>query len=170
MKPTLLTRSLTFRALFAVTALCSLCSVCLPAAATPLMEMRIENLLPMAPDFKTSLALTPNQQTLWQQVESRSRAIVRERQSRREHLQRAVATALEGKSVELRELSAPLDAELATTMAEEKQLRELWLGLNDALDEKQRQMVVTLLAEQMMKVNGDGEHERAQRPEGRVIH
>jgi hypothetical protein len=124
----------------------------LPALATPVMEMRIEDLLPMATYFKPSLKLNPNQQTLWQQVESKSHAIVRERESRRERLQQQARTALEGAKVELRDLAGPLDAEAAASSAEEKQLRELWLTMNDALDEHQRQLAVNLFAEQLTRV------------------
>ena len=56
------------------------------AAAVPIAEMRLQDLLPMAPDFKTELKLNANQQILWQQVESKTRQLLRERQSRRERL------------------------------------------------------------------------------------
>ncbi|MES2149634.1 MAG: hypothetical protein V4508_07550 [Pseudomonadota bacterium] len=137
----------------------------LPALATPLMEMRAEDLMAMAPDLKKALALNPNQLLLWQQTESKSHALLRERQSRRERLQAHSKTALEGANVELRELGAVLDAEAASGLAEEKQLREWWLTVNDALDENQRRMVASLVAEQMMKV-ADGGAQRSQ-PRGK---
>jgi hypothetical protein len=49
-------------------------------------------------------------------------------------------------------MSGALEAEAATSAAEDKQLREWWLGVNDALDENQRQQAVTLLSEQLMRV------------------
>lgn len=154
MKPTLISRALA-AALLACASVASL--------ATPVMEMRADDLLPMAFEFKKSLNLTPNQQTLWLQVESRSKALLRERQSRRERLQQAFKTGLAGARVELRDMSGALEAESATSAAEEKQLREWWLGVNDALDENQRQQVATLLSEQLMRVPDSG----AQHPAAR---
>ena len=137
-------------------AIALLACACSASFATPAMEMRAEDLLPMASEFKKSLNLTPNQQTLWLQVEGRSKALLRERQSRRERLQQALKTGLEVPKVELRDMSGALDAESATSAAEEKQLREWWLGVNDALDENQRAQVATFFAEQLMRVPDAG--------------
>src|SRR5471030_3550503 len=128
----------------------------LSALALPIMDMHLEDLLPMAPDFKKELNLNANQQTLWQQTESRSRQVMRERQSRRLKMQDAVTNALAGKQVELRDLVGVIDAETATAAAEEKQMREWWLTVNDALNEQQRQQVATFLSEQMMRVADSG--------------
>ena len=130
----------------------------LPALALPVMEMRAEDLLPMAADLKTSLNLNANQQTLWQQTEGRTRALLRERQARRERLQAASKVGLNGAGVELRDLVGAVDAETATTAAEEKQLREWWLTVNDALSEPQRRVVASLLAEQLLRMPDNGGH------------
>lgn len=122
------------------------------AIATPVMEMRADVLMPMAAELRKSLNLNANQQTLWQQVEGRSRTILRERQSRRERLQKALATALAAPKVELRELDGAIAAEAGASAQEDQQLRELWLGVNDALDEGQRAQVAALAAEQLMRV------------------
>jgi hypothetical protein len=137
-----------------------------PSFATPLMDMRAEDLMFMATDMKKSLNLNPNQTLLWQQVESRSRALLRERVSRRERLQAKTKATLEGAAVELREVGAAMDAEGATTLAEEKQLREWWLTLNDALDEPQRAAVARMVAEQMLKVDGAESHAGKDKPSG----
>jgi hypothetical protein len=129
-----------------------LACLCSATLATPVMDMRADDLLPMASELKKSLNLTPNQQTLWQQVENRSKAILRERQARRERLQQSLKTGLEAPQVELRELNGPLEAESAASAQEDKTLRDLWLGVNDALDENQRRQVATLLGEQLMRV------------------
>jgi hypothetical protein len=142
-----------------------LAGACAASFATPVMEMRADELLPMAPDFRKSLKLNANQQTLWLQVENKSRAIVRERQARRERLQQALKTGLAGAKVELRDLDGALAAESAVSAQEEKQLRELWLGVNDALDENQRQQVATLFAEQLIRVPDSEQHHDA--PRGR---
>jgi hypothetical protein len=127
-----------------------------PLLAVPLMDMRAEDLLPMASEFKKSLNLNANQQTLWQQVESRSRAVLRERQHRREALQDKAKALLARPDVELRELNAMVEAENAAASQEDKQLRELWLGVNDALDDGQRRQIATLVGDQLMRVVPDG--------------
>lgn len=126
------------------------------AHALPVMDMRVEDLLPMAAEFKKSLSLSNNQQILWQQIEAKTRHLIHERQSRRERLQAAGKQWLEGSAVELRDMAGALDAESGASAAEEKQLREWWLGLNDALDEKQRQAVATFLLEQLQRVPDNG--------------
>lgn len=136
------------------------------AHATPVMDMRAEDLLLMAPALKESLKLNANQATLWAQTESRTRALLRERQSRRERLQAASKQALEAKDVELRELTGALDAEQAAASAEEKQLRELWLTVNDALDEDQRHTVAVFLGEQLSRVEGPMRPAAPHRSEG----
>ncbi|MDQ4627138.1 hypothetical protein [Janthinobacterium lividum] len=124
----------------------------LTASAVPIAEMRLEDLLPMAPDFKTELKLNANQTTLWQQVEGKSRQLLRERKARRERLQAGVTQGLQASRLELRDLLAGLDTESTQSLAEEKQLREWWLSVNDALDENQRQMVAQFIAGQMARV------------------
>jgi hypothetical protein len=125
-----------------------------PAAAVPLMELRAEDLVPMAAQFRPSLNLSNNQQALWQQVENRSKTLLRERKARRERLQESSQAALAGKGVELRDLTAALDAEASATAAEDKQLREWWLSVNDALDDGQRQAVAGFLGDQLLRVEG----------------
>jgi hypothetical protein len=127
-----------------------------PSFAVPLMDMRVDDLLFMSADVKKSLNLTPNQQTLWNQVEGRSRAILRERQRRREALQEQAKAMLAKPDVELRDLNKAVEAESATTAAEDKQLREAWLEVNDALDDKQRAQVATFVGEQLMRVVPEG--------------
>jgi hypothetical protein len=131
-----------------------------PAFALPLMDLRPDVLLAMAPEFHKSLNLNANQQTLWQQVESRSHAILRERQARRDKLQQQGRALLDKPGAELRDLGALVDAEQAATLGEDKQLRELWLTVNDALDDTQRRLVVTFVGEQMQRVDGEGHEGR----------
>jgi hypothetical protein len=124
--------------------------------AVPLMDLRAEDLLPMAAEFKKPLNLNANQQTLWLQVEGRARALLRERQHRREALQEKAKALLAKPEVELRELNALVEAESAATTQEDKQLREMWLSLNDALDDGQRRQVATLVNEQLLRVVPEG--------------
>lgn len=127
-------------------------STALAASAVPIAEMRLEDLLPMAPDFRTELKLNANQTILWQQVEGKTRQLLRERKARRERLQAGVTQGLQAPRLELRDLLAGLDNESALSLAEEKQVREWWLSVNDALDEQQRQMVAQFIAGQMARV------------------
>jgi hypothetical protein len=127
-----------------------------PSFAVPLMDMRVDDLLFMSADVKKSLNLTPNQQTLWNQMEGRSRSILRERQRRREALQEQARTLLAKPDAELRDLNRAVETEAAATNAEDKQLREAWLEVNDALDDKQRAQVLTFVGEQLMRVVPDG--------------
>jgi hypothetical protein len=134
------------------------------ASAVPIAEMRLQDLLPMAPDFKTELKLNANQQILWQQVESKTRQLLRERQSRRERLQAGVQQALASPNLELRDLLAGMDNESTVSLAEEKQVRAWWLSVNDALDERQRQAVAVFIAGQLARVMDGGAPHGASRP------
>jgi len=127
-----------------------------PSFAVPLMDMRVEDLMFMASDLKSSMHLSTNQQTLWNQVESRTRSVLRERQHRRDTLQEQAKTMLARPDVELRELNKLVEAESAASSAEDRQLRELWLGVNDALDDKQRAQVAVFLGEQLVRVVPEG--------------
>ena len=134
----------------------ALAAVLAPAWSLPVMDMRAEDFLPMAAELKKSLALNANQQTLWLQTENKTRALLRERLARRERLQAAAKAGTEGANVELRDIAKAVDEETATSAAEEKQLREWWLTVNDALSESQRQAVVRLVAEQLLRVPDSG--------------
>ena len=126
------------------------------AAASPLMDWRADDLLSMAPELRKSLALNANQQLLWQQSETRTRALLRERQGRRERLQAQATTLAKNPGAELRELGAAIEQEAAAGAAEDKALREQWLLLNDALDDRQRGLVLRFLADQLERVRDGG--------------
>lgn len=125
-----------------------------PSFAVPVTSIHAEELVAMAPDVRKMLALNANQQTLWGQVDSRSHAILRARAARRESLQRQASSVVTTTAPELRTLGAALDAEDATVQAENRQLRELWLTMNDALDEQQRLLVARFIGEQLERVEG----------------
>jgi len=136
-----------------------------PALAVPVMDMRAEDFLPMAADLKQQLKLNANQQTLWQQTESRTRNLLRERKARRERLQAAAQAAAQTPGVELREVSRAIDAETDTAAGEEKLMREWWLTVNDALDENQRGMVAQQVNEHLLRVQDNGGPGRGERRE-----
>jgi hypothetical protein len=123
-----------------------------PSYAVPVESIHAEELIAMAPDLRKSLSLNANQQILWGQVDGRSHAILRARALRREKLQSLAKTVVTTPSPELRTLGTAMDAEDAAVQAEDKQLRDMWLTVNDALDEKQRLMVVQFIGEQLERV------------------
>jgi hypothetical protein len=108
--------------------------------------------LPMAPQLRTSLALNANQQVLWQQSEARTRSLLRERQARRERLQKQAVQLAARPDAELRDLGAAAETEAALSAQEDAQLRSLWLTLNDALDDGQRRTVLRFLGDQLERV------------------
>jgi hypothetical protein len=112
-----------------------------PSFAVPLMDLHANDLLFMAADLKKSMNLS---------------SVLRERQHRREALQEQAKAMLAKPDVELRELNRLVEAESATAAAEEKGLRELWLGVNDALDDKQRAQLAAFLGEQLLRVVPEG--------------
>lgn len=125
----------------------------LPAFAVDVMELRAEQLLFAANDLKASLALSQNQQTLWQQSSGKASAILRARSKRRSALQSELKSRLADPKTELREMGAALDAETDASAQEDKQLRELWLLVADGLSDLQRAAVSQLLLSQLERVD-----------------
>ncbi|MES2104512.1 MAG: hypothetical protein V4634_10870 [Pseudomonadota bacterium] len=129
--------------------------------AVSVMDVKLENLMPRMAEIKKSLNLNPNQQTLWQQTESKTNAILHTRETRREHLQAEIGQRMDQSGGELRDMSRLIDAEEDVSEQERRQLRELWLTVNDALDDNQRQIAQGFLAEQLRRqIEGpvDGGH------------
>ena len=126
-----------------------------PAHALPFSELHADQLLAGADSIRAGLALTPNQQSLWQQSVAKAQAILRARAPRREKLQVEFKARLAGNAVELRELAASLDGDSSAGAAEERQLRELWLAVNDALTDAQRAQVAALLLSQLERVEAE---------------
>ncbi|WP_211473417.1 hypothetical protein [Collimonas humicola] len=103
-----------------------------PATASPVMDFRTEDLLSVADGLKDDLHLNPNQQTLWRQLEGKSRAIINEREKRQHLVQANMANGLNNPALDL---------------------RELWLTMNDALDDQQRQTARAFLADRLQRVD-----------------
>ncbi|MEW7849410.1 hypothetical protein AB2N08_11980 [Massilia aurea] len=127
-----------------------------PVLAVPLTDLRAEDLLPMAGAVKKTLDLSDNQQILWNKAEAASRALLRDRARRRTALQEWAKTSLASPDVDLRKLDQATETEIATANAEDRQLRALWLDVNDGLDDSQRRHIARLLGEQLMRVVPDG--------------
>ena len=106
--------------------------------------------------------------TLGQQVEGKTQALLRARTQRHAALQDAALQAAQAPKAELRDLAPAIDGEEQAMLAENRQIREWWLSVNDALDDTQRAAVLQLLAEQLQKAAFDGLHEggRGERPAG----
>ena len=127
-----------------------------PALAVPVFDMHAEDFLPMADDLRKVLNLNPNQQILWQQTETKTRNLLRERKARRDRLQLATQAGTQGANVELRDLTKAIDEETNAAAAEEKLLREWWLTVNDALNESQRRIVAQQVSEHLLRVQDNG--------------
>lgn len=138
----------------------------LPASATKVMDMEPEQLVRAAGFVRESLALTPNQETLFQQVSGKSATILRTRQSRREHLQAELKTRLADPRQELRDLAGGIEQEAAASAAEDRQLRELWLTLTDALTDQQRAAAAQFLLTQLDRVDAAASTPQGERPQG----
>ncbi|MDB5763601.1 MAG: hypothetical protein JWQ21_2596 [Herminiimonas sp.] len=136
--------------------------------AMPVMDIHIEDLMLRASDIQKSLMLNPNQQLLWQQVESKSRAILRARQTRRGNLQADLLAKLDVPTTELRDMAAWVNKEADLTMQEDRQLRELWLTVNDALDDHQRQTVLSFLADELVRVADQDRGHKAEKSDGQT--
>lgn len=136
------------------------------ARATRVMELRAEQLMSSVNEIKNSLALTPNQQTLWQQVSLKTRALMNTRQLRREKLQAGLKTRLNTAETDLRDLAVLIDEEANAAANEDKQLRDLWLTVNDALDDRQRTIVVQFLLDQLDRADDEGRGARTGRSDG----
>lgn len=133
------------------------------AFALPVMELRSEDILQWATGLKESLQLTPNQQILWQQLESKTRAILRDQKSRRERLQANLLRDLDNPAIELRDLAGTVDAESGAGQQEGRQLREIWLTLNDALNDNQRQIVRSFVTDRLQRA-ADAGHDSSSKP------
>lgn len=121
----------------------------LPAQSTPVMSMDADSLVRGAGFLKETLHLTPNQQMLWQQVTVKSAGLLRARQTRRDKLQASVKGQLQDPAQDLRTLAPAMELEAALSQRENAELRELWLTVNDAMNDQQRvtvnQFLVSLL-------------------------
>jgi hypothetical protein len=136
--------------------------------AMPVMDIHIEDLMLRVSGIQKSLMLTSNQQLLWQQLESKSRALLRTRQTRREKLQADLLAKMDDPTTELRDMAAWVNGEADLSMLEDRQLRELWLTMNDALDDHQRQAILSFLADELVRVADQGRVQKAQKSDGQT--
>jgi hypothetical protein len=121
--------------------------------ATAVMDFRGEDVIPMAEELKPTLKLNPNQEILWRQVEDKTRAIVRAQHNRAQQLQADANRQMGKPRAELRDMIPAIEAESALSGSENKQLRELWLTLNDALDDGQRETVRLYIADRLQRAS-----------------
>jgi hypothetical protein len=112
------------------------------AYAVPVTDWRADELLMQAPELKKELGLTDNQNLLWEQSMRKTRAILRLRKERRDELDAAARKLAAEPVVELRTLARALADDAASVHDEDKELREIWFTMNDALDDRQRALVL----------------------------
>ncbi|WP_394778236.1 hypothetical protein [Undibacterium sp.] len=127
------------------------CTFTASSQAASVMDVKLDSLMPRMAEIKKSLNLNANQQTLWQQTESKTNSILHARDIRREHLQAEIGQRMDQSNGELRDLDRLVNAEEDLSLQEARQLRELWLTMNDALDDNQRQIAQGFLAEQLRR-------------------
>lgn len=142
------------------------------AHAVPVTDWRADELLLQAPGIKKELGLTDNQSLLWEQSMRKTRALLRLRKERRDELDAAARRTVGEPGAELRTLAAALQDDVAAVHDEDKELREIWFTMNDALDDRQRGLVLarfrSLLERQPAEPGkGEGRPERGGgKPEG----
>lgn len=124
------------------------------AGAAALMDLEAGDILPMVAQLKDDLHLNSNQQILWQQTSQRTLALVRQRQQRRARLQADTAAQLGRPDMEFADLAVATAKESELSEAENRQLRELWLTVADALDDTQRGIAQAYIADRMQRVSG----------------
>lgn len=141
------------------------------AYAVPITDWRADDLLMQAPEIKKELGLTDNQNRLWEQSMRKTRAILRLRKERRDDIDAAAKKLANEPSAELRGLAGALADEAASVHDEDKELREIWFTMNDALDDRQRTLVLarfrSILERQPPGPGaGEGRREGGGKPEG----
>ena len=139
------------------------------AYAVPVTDWRADELLMQAPEIKTELGLTDNQNLLWEQSMRNTRSILRLRKERRDELDAAARKLAAEPTAEPRTLARALADDAASVHDEDKELREIWFTMNDALDDRQRALVlarVRSMLERQPPGPGEGRPERSGKPEG----
>ena len=143
------------------------------AHAVPITEWRADELLMQAAEAKKELALTDNQTLLWEHSVRKTRAILRLRKERRALLDAAARTAASDPQADLRTLDGPLQDDAASLHDEDRELRNVWLTMNDALDDRQRSLVLARVKSMLERQPhgpgmdmGEGRPERGPKPEG----
>jgi uncharacterized membrane protein YgcG len=121
------------------------------AHAIAIMDIEPGDILPMVAQLKEDLHLNPNQQILWQQTAQRTRILVRQRQVRREQLQAMSAEQVARPNMEFTDLAKAVARESQLSEEENRQLRDLWLTVADALDDKQRNIAQSFIADRMQR-------------------
>jgi hypothetical protein len=110
--------------------------------AVPIADWRADELLTQAPELKKELGLNDNQNLLWEQSMRKTRAILRLRKERRDELDAASRKLAGEPAAEPRSLARLLADDAASVHDEDKELREIWFTMNDALDDRQRALVL----------------------------
>ena len=144
------------KALLAAVAL----SVSFATDAVTLFDVAPDALLKQSAEIQQKLNLSANQRMLWMQVEGKAGTILLDRQSRREQLLVEVGSRLTA-PVELRDLAKKIAAEEDLSLQESRRIRELWLDIDDALDDSQRRIFHLAMLDQMNKIDPAADAGRA---------
>ena len=118
-----------------------------PGFALPEFGLQSEDAIARIAGLREQLGLTANQRILWQQVESRSRELIRERQLLRNRTHQETRAALADARIELRLIANRLNASNDEEARIARQIQEQWLTLDEALDDNQRKVVREFLVD-----------------------
>ncbi|MDE2430436.1 MAG: hypothetical protein KGM99_17055 [Burkholderiales bacterium] len=126
--------------------------LCSQAHAVDLWEFRALDVVPILSSYIETANLSANQKNLWQQMESKTKAILRVREERHAEIQTSIKNRLQEKAPELRDMALLLDQDDTLSAQENKDLREYWMTFYDALTDAQRDAMAVLLKDQMSRV------------------
>lgn len=118
--------------------------------ATTLFDVPSAEMLRQAAEMRQKLNLQNNQAMLWLEAEAATHAMLRERQARRERLQAELGAALTT-ALPLRDLAQKIAAEEDLSLLESRKSRELWLDVEAALDDANRQELRAAMRQQLEK-------------------
>ena len=135
-------------------ALLALATFVLPSGsyAATLFDVAPDVLLRQSSEIQQKLNLSANQRMLWLQVEGKARDMLRDRQIRREQLLAEFGAQLSA-PLELRDLARKIVTEEDRSLQESRRIRELWLDIDDALDDSQRRIFHLAMLDQMSKID-----------------
>ena len=138
------------------------------AYAVDVWEFSAQDVLPILTEFKSTSKLSANQQTLWLQMEAKTKAILRIREDRRHEIQSSIKKRLQEKSPELRDLVPSMNRDDEVSAQENQELRESWMTVYDALNDRQRDMLTVLISDQLARVADKPREIKAnsEKPEG----
>ena len=130
-------------------------AVSLPVKSQPMpppgMDSPERMLLTDLNELKPRLALSSQQDQLWQKAEAATRELIRDGQGKREQTFTELKQALLTGDFDPRALGRKADQEMAEGMKRAQDVRELWFACHDSLDAGQKAIVYQSLLEHLQR-------------------